>query len=49
LVELADGSGPRNLVRELVRAGNVESFTRFVPSLENIFLRVVEEDRDHVG
>jgi ABC-2 type transport system ATP-binding protein len=49
LVELADGSGPRQLVRELVGAGSVESFTRFVPSLENIFLRVVEEDRDHVG
>jgi ABC-2 type transport system ATP-binding protein len=49
LVELADGSGPRALVRELVGTGSVESFTRFVPSLENIFLRVVEEDRDHVG
>jgi ABC-2 type transport system ATP-binding protein len=49
LVELADGFGPRQLVRELVGAGSVESFTRFVPSLENIFLRVVEEDRDHVG
>ena len=49
IVELVDGSGPRELVRELVRSGSFESFTRFVPSLENIFLRAVEEDRDHVG
>ena len=49
LVELANGSEARALVRELVRSGSVESFTRFVPSLENIFLRAVEEDRGHVG
>jgi ABC-2 type transport system ATP-binding protein len=48
LVELGAGAGPRDLVRDLIRAGSVESFTRFVPSLENIFLRAVEEDRDHV-
>ena len=48
LVELADGSEARTLVRELVRSGSEESFTRFVPSLENIFLRAVEEDRGHV-
>ena len=49
LVELAHGTGPRELVRELVHAGSMESFTRFVPSLENIFLRAVEEDRVHEG
>jgi ABC-2 type transport system ATP-binding protein len=49
LVELAEGSGPRELVRELVAAGSFESFTRFEPDLENIFLRAVEEDRDHAA
>lgn len=45
LVELAEGSDPRDLMRALVDRGNVESFTRFVPDLENIFIRAVEEDR----
>ncbi|MCP4896853.1 MAG: ATP-binding cassette domain-containing protein [bacterium] len=45
LVELAEGSDPRNLVRALVDRASVESFTRFVPDLENIFIRAVEEDR----
>jgi ABC-2 type transport system ATP-binding protein len=47
LVELADGGGPRELMAELVRLGDVQSFTPFVPDLENIFIRAVEEDRDH--
>jgi ABC-2 type transport system ATP-binding protein len=49
LVELAEGSGPRELVRELVAQGSLESFTRFEPDLENIFLRAVEEDRVHAA
>jgi hypothetical protein len=36
-------------VRELVGAGSVDSFTRFEPDLENIFLRAVEEDRGRVA
>jgi ABC-2 type transport system ATP-binding protein len=49
LVELTPGSGPRDLVRHLVGAGSVDSFTRFVPDLENIFIRAVEEDKSRVG
>jgi ABC-2 type transport system ATP-binding protein len=49
LVELAEGKDSRTLLRELVAAGNVESFTRFVPDLENIFLRAVEEDRSNAA
>jgi hypothetical protein len=33
----------------LLARGAVESFTRFVPDLENIFIRAVEEDRDHAA
>jgi ABC-type uncharacterized transport system ATPase subunit len=47
LVELDDGSEPQELVRALVDRSQVETFTRFVPDLENIFIRAVEEDRDH--
>ena len=35
------------LLRALVDRSQVESFTRFVPDLENIFIRAVEEDRAH--
>ncbi len=45
LVELADDAGPRELMRRLVQQGEVDSFTRFVPDLENIFIRAVEEDK----
>jgi ABC-2 type transport system ATP-binding protein len=45
LVELASDCESRDLVRALVAEGSVESFTRFVPDLENIFIRAVEEDR----
>jgi ABC-2 type transport system ATP-binding protein len=45
LVELSDGGGARELMAELVRLGDVQSFTPFVPDLENIFIRAVEEDR----
>ena len=44
LVELADDAGPRELMRRLVKRGEVDSFTPFVPDLENIFIRAVEED-----
>ena len=47
LVELADGHEPRELLRALVDRGQVDSFTRFIPDLENIFIRAVEEDRSH--
>ena len=47
LLELEDGQEPRNLLRALVDRSQVESFTRFVPDLENIFIRAVEEDRAH--
>jgi ABC-2 type transport system ATP-binding protein len=49
LVELADGASSGELVKALVNAGTVESFNRFVPDLENIFLRAVEEDHDHAA
>ena len=47
LVELGEGHNPRELLRALVDQGQVDSFTRFVPDLENIFIRAVEEDRSH--
>ncbi|PWB77646.1 MAG: hypothetical protein C3F15_02865 [Holophagae bacterium] len=49
LVELDGGAGPRDLLRELVHRGDIDSFTRFTPDLENIFIRAVEEDRSNVG
>ena len=49
LVELDAGAGPRDLLRELSQRGDLDSFTRFVPDLENIFIRAVEEDHSHVG
>ncbi len=49
LVELADDARPRELLEALLARGAVESFTRFVPDLENIFIRAVEEDRDHAA
>ncbi len=45
LVELDDGGEPQELLRALVDRSQVESFTRFTPDLENIFIRAVEEDR----
>jgi ABC-2 type transport system ATP-binding protein len=48
LVELDDGGEPQELLRALVDRSQVESFTRFIPDLENIFIRAVEEDRIHV-
>jgi len=47
LVELEPDSEPRELLQALAAHGGLESFTRFVPGLENIFIRVVEEDRSH--
>ncbi len=48
LVELTDEAGPRELMRRLVQRGEVDSFTRFVPDLENIFIRAVEGDQSRV-
>jgi len=48
LVELDAGAGPRDLLRELSQRGDLDSFTRFVPDLENIFIRAVEEDHSGV-
>ncbi len=47
LVELDGGGEPQELLRALVDRSQVESFTRFIPDLENIFIRAVEEDREH--
>ena len=47
LVELESDSEPRELLQALAAHGGLESFTRFVPGLENIFIRAVEEDRSH--
>ena len=47
LLELEDGSEARDLLRALVDRSQVESFTRFKPDLENIFIRAVEEDKAH--
>jgi len=49
LVELNDDGDPRELVKALAAAGGLETFTRFIPDLENIFIRAVEEDLQHVG
>jgi ABC-2 type transport system ATP-binding protein len=45
LVELEGESSQRPLLQALAAQGGLESFTRFVPDLENIFIRAVEEDR----
>jgi len=47
LLDLEDGADSRELLRALVDHSRVETFTRFVPDLENIFIRAVEEDRAH--
>ncbi len=47
LVELEPDAEPRHLLQALAAQGGLESFTRFVPGLENIFIRAVEEDRAH--
>ena len=47
VLELTEGHQPRELLRALVDRSQVESFTRFIPDLENIFIRAVEEDRAH--
>jgi ABC-2 type transport system ATP-binding protein len=47
LVELEPDAQPRVLLQALAAHGGLESFTRFVPGLENIFIRAVEEDRAH--
>jgi ABC-2 type transport system ATP-binding protein len=47
LIELTPAADPRQLVQSLASHGSLESFTRFIPGLENIFIRAVEEDRVH--
>jgi ABC-2 type transport system ATP-binding protein len=47
LIELEPDASPRELLQALAAHGGLESFTRFVPGLENIFIRAVEEDRVH--
>lgn len=49
LVELDKGSPSSALVSAVVQRGELESFTRFVPDLENIFIRAVEEGRSHAA
>jgi ABC-2 type transport system ATP-binding protein len=47
LVELEDGHDSNALLRAMLDRGAVETFTRFIPDLENIFIRAVEEDPAH--
>jgi ABC-2 type transport system ATP-binding protein len=47
LLDLEDGADSKELLRALVDRSRVETFTRFVPDLENIFIRAVEEDKAH--
>ncbi len=47
LVELEPDASSRELMAALAAQGGLESFIRFVPGLENIFIRAVEEDRAH--
>ncbi len=47
LAELEEGHDSSSLLHALLDRGQVETFTRFVPDLENIFIRAVEEDRAH--
>ncbi len=49
LVELDRNTPSSRLVAALVERGDLESFTRFVPDLENIFIRAVEEGRSHAA
>ncbi|NIA10941.1 MAG: ATP-binding cassette domain-containing protein [Nitrospiraceae bacterium] len=49
LIDLAPDATPRELLAALLRLGDVETFVHFVPDLENIFIRAVEEDRHHVA
>jgi len=49
LVELEPDAPGGALVAALVERGEVEAFTRFVPDLENIFIRAVEEERTHAA
>jgi ABC-2 type transport system ATP-binding protein len=45
LVDLDDEGSPDELLRGVLERGHVETFTRFIPDLENIFIRAVEEDK----
>jgi ABC-2 type transport system ATP-binding protein len=47
LVELDEGHDSSDLLHALLDRGQVETFTRFIPDLENIFIRAVEEDKAH--
>ena len=47
LVTGATGNLGGAVVRALLDRGHVETFTRFIPDLENIFIRAVEEDKAH--
>lgn len=49
LVELEAGTPGGRLITALVERGEVEAVTRFVPDLENIFIRAVEEGRAHAA
>ncbi len=49
LVGLEAEATGKELIAALVGHGEVEAFTRFVPDLENIFIRAVEEGRTHAA
>jgi len=49
LVDLRPDAAPRELLGALLQLGDVTMFVRFIPDLENIFIRAVEEDQSHVA
>ena len=49
LVDLAPDAHPRDVLASLLELGDVTHFARFVPDLENIFIRAVEEDQSHAA
>ncbi|NOZ95456.1 MAG: ATP-binding cassette domain-containing protein [Acidobacteria bacterium] len=49
LLDLRPDAAPRELLAALLELGEVTMFARFVPDLENIFIRAVEEDQSHAA
>jgi len=49
LLDLRPEAAPRDVLTALLELGEVTHFARFVPDLENIFIRAVEEDQSHAA
>jgi len=49
LLDLGPEAAPRDVLTALLELGEVTHFARFVPDLENIFIRAVEEDQTHAA